>query len=77
MCWNAVESGMLADGQLPHHFEKGKPVYLSIARSKQTSPDIFWVLAATDYAAGTGDERWLRSHYGHLQKATEWLLARF
>jgi hypothetical protein len=43
----------------------------------QTGPNIFWVLAATDYVAGSGDEQWLRSHYVHLRKATEWLLAHF
>jgi hypothetical protein len=71
------ESDMLPDGQLPHHFEHGKPVYLSIAQSKQTGPNIFWLLAAMDYAAATGNDGWLRSHYVHMQKAAEWLLDKF
>jgi hypothetical protein len=71
------ESGMLPDGQMPHHFEHGKPVYLSIAQSKQTGPNIFWLLAAMDYAGATGDDAWLRSHYAHMQKAVEWLLDKF
>ncbi len=71
------EAGMLPDGQIPHHFEGGKPVFLSIAKSKQTGPNIFWALAATEYAAGSGDEPWLRSHYAHLRQATEWILAHF
>jgi hypothetical protein len=71
------ESDMLPDGQLPHHFENGKPLYLSIAKSKQTGPNIFWLLAAIDYAGATGDDEWLRSHYPHMQKAAEWLLNKF
>ena len=71
------EQGMLADGQIPHHFKAGKPVYVSLAKSKQTGPNLFWVLAAIEYAAGSGDEAWLRIHYSHLQRATDWILSRF
>jgi hypothetical protein len=71
------ESEMLLDGQMPHHFEHGKPVYLSIAQSKQTGPNIFWLLAAMDYTGATGDDAWLRLHYAHMQKAVEWLLNKF
>ena len=71
------ESAQRADGQIPHHFENGAPTYLSIAGSSQTGPNIFWTLAATEYAAGTGDEAWLRVHYAHLRMATDWLLARY
>ena len=71
------ESAMRADGQMPHHFENGAPTYISIAKSNQTGPNIFWVLAASEYAAGTGDEAWLRAHYAHLRQATDWVLAKY
>ncbi len=71
------ESAQRSDGQIPHHFESGAPTYLSIAGSSQTGPNIFWTLAATEYAAATGDEAWLRAHYAHLRMATDWLLARY
>jgi hypothetical protein len=71
------EAGMLPDGQIPHHFQDGVPVYLSIAKSKQTGPNLFWTLAALEYAAATGNEAWLREHYVDLQKATEWILKQF
>ena len=71
------EAGMLRDGQIPHHFEGRKPVFLSIAKSKQTGPNIFWALAAIQFAAGSGDVPWLRSHYAHLRQAAEWILAHF
>jgi hypothetical protein len=71
------ESALRPDGQVPHHFEGGVPTYLSIAKSSQTGPNIFWVIAASEYAAGSGDEAWLRAHYGHLRMATEWVLAKY
>lgn len=71
------ESAQRADGQIPHHFEHGVPTYLSIAGSSQTGPNIFWTLAATEYAEATGNEAWLRAHYTHLRIATEWLLAHY
>jgi hypothetical protein len=71
------EAAQRSDGQIPHHFEHGAPTFLSIAGSSQTGPNIFWVLAATEYAAATGDEQWLRAHYIHLRMATDWLLARY
>jgi len=71
------EAGMLPDGQVPHHFQNGVPVYLSIAKSKQTGPNLFWTLAALEYASATGNEAWLRAHYSHLQIATEWILRQF
>jgi hypothetical protein len=48
------EAAQRSDGQIPHHFDNGKPTYLSIAGSSQTGPNIFWTLAATEYAAATG-----------------------
>ena len=71
------ESAMRPDGQVPHHFEAGSPTYLSIAKSSQTGPNIFWVIAASDYAAAAGDESWLRAHYAHLRQATDWVLAKY
>ena len=71
------ESAQLGDGQIPHHFERGTPTYLSIAQSSQTGPNVFWTLAASEYAAATGDENWLRAHYTHLRRATDWLLSRY
>jgi hypothetical protein len=71
------EAGILPDGQIPHHFEHHKPVYVSIAQSRQTGPNIFWLLAAMDFAAATGDDAWLRSHYAHMQSAAEWILNKF
>ena len=71
------EAGLRADGQIPHHFEHGAPTYISIAKSNQTGPNIFWVLAASEYAAGSGDEAWLRAHYAHLRQATDWVLAKY
>jgi hypothetical protein len=71
------ESALRPDGQVPHHFEGGAPTYLSIAKSSQTGPNIFWVIAASEYAAGSGDEAWLRAHYAHLRLATDWVLARY
>jgi hypothetical protein len=71
------ESAQRSDGQIPHHFEHGVPKYLSIAESSQTGPNIFWTLAASEYAAATGDENWLRAHYPHLRMATDWVLSRY
>jgi len=71
------EAALRPDGQMPHHFEGGKPTYVSIAKSSQTGPNIFWVIAASEYAAGTGNEAWLRNHYGHLRLATDWVLAKY
>jgi hypothetical protein len=71
------EAAMRDDGQMPHHFENGAPTYISIAKSNQTGPNIFWVLAASEYAAGSGDESWLRAHYAHLRQATNWILAKY
>ena len=71
------ESAQLPNGQIPHHFNRGIPTYLSIAGSSQTGPNIFYVLAASEYAAATGDEQWLRGHYVHLRGATDWLLTRY
>ncbi len=61
-------------GQIPHHFTAGKPVYLSIAKSEQPGPNIFWVLAAIDYASATGDNDWLKAHYNKMKEATDYVL---
>ena len=71
------ERDILPDGQLPHHFEGGKPVYVSIAKSTQSGPNLYWILAAVDYASATGDEHWLRQHYPTMKRAAEWILAHF
>jgi hypothetical protein len=71
------ENFLLPDGQVPHHFDSGAPIYISLAKSSQTGPNIFWVIAASEYAAGTGDESWLRAHYAHMQLATNWILGKY
>lgn len=71
------ERDLRPDGQMPHHFEAGAATYVSIAKSSQTGPNIFWVIAASEYAAGSGDEAWLRTHYPHLRLATDWVLAKY
>jgi hypothetical protein len=65
----------MRQGQIPHHFIAGKPTYIAISKATQTGPNIFWVLAAIDYATGTGDEAWLREHYAQLKAATDWILS--
>ncbi len=64
----------LNHGQVPHHFIDGTPTYIAISKATQTGPNIFWVLAAIDYADATGDEYWLRAHYPGLKAATDWVL---
>ncbi|HTV42604.1 MAG TPA: hypothetical protein VMF08_18715 [Candidatus Sulfotelmatobacter sp.] len=64
----------LNHGQVPHHFIDGTPTYIAISRATQTGPNIFWVLAAIDYADATGDESWLRANYPQLKAATDWVL---
>jgi hypothetical protein len=64
----------MRDGQIPHHFIAGKPTYIAISKAIQTGPNIFWVMAAIDYASGSGDEDWLRGHYPQLKAATDWIL---
>lgn len=71
------ERSMKPDGQLPHHFNPDGPTYISLAKSSQTGPNIFWILAAIEYASGTGDEAWLKEHYPSLKRAAEWLLLHF
>lgn len=71
------EAVQRVDGQIPHHFVDGVPTFLSIAGSSQTGPNIFWTLAAIEYAAATGDADWLRAHYAHLRMATDWVLSRY
>ena len=71
------EGKLRPDGQVPHHFEAGEATYVSIAKSSQTGPNIFWVIAASEYAAATGDEAWLRAQYPHLRLATDWVLAKY
>ena len=71
------EAAQRSDGQIPHHFDDGRPTFLSIAGSSQTGPNIFWTLAAIQYAMATGDEEWLHLHYAHLRMATDWVLSRY
>lgn len=71
------EAAQRTDGQIPHHFVSGVPTFLSIAGSSQTGPNIFWTLAAIEYASATGNANWLRANYAHLRMATNWVLARY
>jgi hypothetical protein len=64
----------LNHGQVPHHFIDGTPTYIAISKATQTGPNIFWVLAAIDYANATGNESWLCDHYPQLKAATDWVL---
>lgn len=64
----------MKNGQIPHHFTESKPEYLSIAKSEQPGPNIFWVLAAIDYASATGDYNWLKAHYNKMKEATDHVL---
>jgi len=61
-------------GQVPHHFIDGTPTYIAISKATQTGPNMFWVLAAIDYATATGNEAWLQEHYAQLKAATDWVL---
>lgn len=71
------EASQRSDGQIPHHFEDGRPTFLSIAGSSQTGPNIFWTLAAIQYAMATGNDTWLHLHYARLRMATDWVLSRY
>lgn len=64
----------IKDGQVPHHFDDGVPTYIAISKATQTGPNMFWVLAAIDYAGATGKTEWLRAHYPQLKAATDWVL---
>ena len=64
----------MKSGQIPHHFIANKPKYLSIAKSEQPGPNIFWVLASIDYASATGDNDWLKAHYNKMKEATDHVL---
>ena len=64
----------IKDGQVPHHFIDGTPTYIAISKATQTGPNIFWTLAAIDYATATGNEAWLRQYYPQLKAATDWVL---
>jgi hypothetical protein len=64
----------IKDGQVPHHFIDGTPTYIAISQATQTGPNMFWVMAAIDYATATGNETWLRDHYPQLKAATDWVL---
>lgn len=68
------ESYLKSDGQIPHHFDAGTPVYVAISGASQTGPNIFWLLGAVDYVTGTGNTAWLNGHYGNLKKAADWIL---
>ena len=63
-----------SNGQVPHHFEEGNPVYVAISGATQTGPNIFWLMACIEYASGTGDIDWLKGQYGNIKKAVEWIL---
>jgi|GEM_PF-2606117 hypothetical protein len=73
-CIVELAAAHLNHGQVPHHFIDGTPTYIAISRATQTGPNIFWVLAAIDYADATGNENWLREHYPKLKAATDWVL---
>ncbi|MBU6410862.1 MAG: hypothetical protein KGR98_10795, partial [Verrucomicrobia bacterium] len=69
-----LSAAHMRHGQIPHHFIAGQPTYIAISKATQTGPNIFWTLAAIDYATGTGNEAWLREHYPQLKAATDWVL---
>ena len=68
---------MTHEGQIPHNFNGKVPTDIAISGATQSGPNVFWAMACMDYALGTGDEPWLKSHYPLIKKAVEWLLARY
>ena len=69
-----AEQHMNSEGQIPHHFEAGKPTYIALSGASQTGPNIFWLQACVNYATATGNSAWLGAHYPNMRKATDWLL---
>mmetsp|Transcript_19730 Transcript_19730/g.28382 ORF Transcript_19730/g.28382 Transcript_19730/m.28382 type:complete len:812 (+) Transcript_19730:108-2543(+) len=60
-------------GQLPHHFNGAEPYYLALSGETQTGPNIFWVKTALQYAATSGDFRWLRDYMPTLRVASSFV----
>jgi hypothetical protein len=60
-------------GQLPHHFEKTKPVYQALSGATQTGPNVFWILSCLNYVKYSGDLEWLVGYMPTLRRASSFL----
>jgi hypothetical protein len=62
-------------GQIPHHFDGEQPEYFAMSGARQPGPNLFWILAALDYVAATGDNEWLnRIWEPGIVAALEWII---
>jgi hypothetical protein len=68
---------ILPSGQIPHHFIGDQPTYVAISGATQTGPNIFWIEAALQYAAATGDQGWLRTWMPTIEHALAFLTNRY
>ncbi len=51
--------------------------YQAISGATQTGPNIFWTLAALQYAATTGDTAWLQAYIGPIRTSMKFLMDRY
>ncbi|CAN5347937.1 hypothetical protein BH11ACT4_BH11ACT4_16300 [soil metagenome] len=66
--------GITESGQIPHHFDGERPIYVAISGAAQTGPNLFLCLAALDYTTATGDVEWFRGAWERgLRRAIEWV----
>eukprot|EP01079_Euglenida_sp_SAG-EU17-18_P009522 gene9522-247_t len=65
-----------SDGQLPHHLNGAHPTFKSLIGSVQPGPNIFWTMAAIQYAKLSLNNEWLASYMPKLRLAMEFLLQR-
>ena len=70
-------AAMSEAGQIPHHFNGAEPTFVAISGATQTGPNIFWIAAALDYAAATGDYRWLREQMPRIERAVDFITDRY
>ena len=70
-------AAMSESGQIPHHFNGAEPTFVAISGATQTGPNIFWISSALDYAAATGDYRWLREQMPRIERALEFITGRY
>jgi hypothetical protein len=68
---------MSPSGQIPHHFKGPAPTYTALSGATQTGPNIFWISAALRYVESTGDYAWLRNELPTIEKALNFLVARY
>jgi len=68
---------MAPNGQIPHHFNGPEPTFVAISGATQTGPNIFWIAAALQYVKASGDYEWLRAHRDQIERALDFLTARY